>query len=478
MEECIRRTYSVCPVCLKVLPAHLEQRSDGIHLVKTCPEHGMFSTIVWRDKVDFRRWIGATAPLDSDRTPPCPDGCGLCAEHQQGTCCLLYEVTRRCNLDCRFCFADPDSAGDVSIERIREDFGRITDKIRPTLQLSGGEPTMRDDLPRIVRMAVEAGFPYVQLNTNGIRLADDEDYVVELADAGLSFVFLQFDGTDDAIYSKLRGRELMATKMRAIENCGKHRLGVTLVPTLVPGVNTDDVGDLIRLAVSLSPVVRGVHFQPVTYLGRYPQAPADDERYTLDELLEDISIQAGDLVPVEEIRQSHCDHPLCGFHSSFIVRDGKLFSSRGEESEVPSGCCCEADEESETCCCGEDSEEDSEPCCCGEDSEEDSEPCCCGEDPEEEPEPCCCQTTAEQNREHIARRWQRPSRGDDAESPSFDTFLADYLEHTFTVTAMAFQDCYNLDIERLKRCSLHVYDDGRIVPFCAYYLTRAAGSHE
>jgi len=36
---------------------------------------------------------------------------------------------------------------------------------------------------------------------------------------------------------------------------------------------------------------------------------------------------------------------------------------------------------------------------------------------------------------------------------------------------MAFQDAGNIDLERLRRCSLHVFDDGKFVPFCAYYLT-------
>ena len=52
-----------------------------------------------------------------------------------------------------------------------------------------------------------------------------------------------------------------------------------------------------------------------------------------------------------------------------------------------------------------------------------------------------------------------------------DSFLGRVKSNGFTVTAMAFQDAYTLDMERLRRCSLHVYRDGRIIPFCANYLT-------
>ena len=41
---------------------------------------------------------------------------------------------------------------------------------------------------------------------------------------------------------------------------------------------------------------------------------------------------------------------------------------------------------------------------------------------------------------------------------------------------MAFQDAYNLDIERIRRCSLHVYEDGKFMPFCARYLTLGGGT--
>ena len=88
---------------------------------------------------------------------------------------------------------------------------------------------------------------------------------------------------------------------------------------------------------------------------------------------------------------------------------------------------------------------------------------------------CCASATAEQNRAFVARRWERPreygpeSCGGDLHH--LDTFLGRVKTHGFTITAMAFQDAGNLDLERLRRCSLHVFNDGRFVPFCAHYLT-------
>ena len=80
------------------------------------------------------------------------------------------------------------------------------------------------------------------------------------------------------------------------------------------------------------------------------------------------------------------------------------------------------------------------------------------------------------NREYVARHWRRfPEEAKPAESfpeeMDFDTFLYRLRHNSLTLSAMAFQDAMNLNIERLHRCTLHVYDRGRVQPFCARYLT-------
>ena len=156
MSQLLRKTRSVCPICLKNLPAELTRREDGVILLeKTCPEHGDFSVPVWQGRVDFDSWLLGTEALPSDAALHCPTNCGICPEHEIGTCCALLEVTSRCNLRCRYCFADggrgeqdPSQAElKAAIRDIAEGCGG------PLLQFSGGEPTLRDDLPELVRFA-------------------------------------------------------------------------------------------------------------------------------------------------------------------------------------------------------------------------------------------------------------------------------------------------------------------------------------
>ena len=433
-KEIIGRTWSVCPVCRKRIPAKRVLREGEVRLEKTCGEHGPFSSVIWRGHMDYGTWRGKPEELPEEGYRRCAGCTGLCRDHLRSTCCVLLEVTRRCNMECSFCFAGARAPGedgdDYSTEQVKAWVFDLTVPGKTFLQLSGGEPTVRDDLPELIAFARRCGCRYVQLNTNGLRLAEDPEYALQLKDAGLSFVFLQFDGPDDGIYRALRGRDLLQAKIQAIENCAAAGIGVTLVPVIVPGVNDHRIGDIIRFAVRNSPAVRGVHFQPVSYFGRIPREPADTDRFTLDELADAICKQSEGLIRPGQLVPSRCDHPMCGLHGDFIVMPDRtlypLSGRTGSEENRGEGC---------------------------------------RTDP------------ADRNREFIGRRWERtassgavsPEEGS-ADMTDMEVFLSRAKTYGFTVTSMQFQDIWNLDLERLRSCSLHVYRRGKLIPFCANYI--------
>lgn len=433
--ENAERTFSVCPVCLKRLPALRADRGDAVTLERTCREHGFFSAPIWRKRLDFKEWTEDAARLTDGGNPDCPSACGLCASHIRDTCCVLLEVTHKCDLgSCRFCFAGAPRESEPTRGQISAWLRMIVRSGETFLQLSGGEPTTRDDLPEIVAEARRLGCKYIQLNSNGIRLAEEPDYAQALAARGLSFVFLQFDGVNDDIYRHLRGREMLELKERAIQSCGRAGIGVTLVPTVVRGVNDGMLGDIVRFGVARSPAVRGVHFQPACYLGRTPRDISDYDRITIDELLEELYRQCGSAVPRGSLRPSSCDHPLCGFHAGFVALEGGALYSLNRDERRNGDCRADA---------------------------------------------------SARSREFIGRRWSRPSAAcraspnhaaakDAGELTDLDSFLAGSKNHSFTISGMAFQDAGNLDLERLASCSLHVFRDGAMVPFCARYLTPLA----
>ncbi|MEF2231709.1 MAG: radical SAM protein [Pseudodesulfovibrio sp.] len=437
-----REARSVCPVCLNPIPAWHESVDRDTFLVKECPEHGLFRTIVWRGEPDFHAWSRTKIPslprhpiTRADRG--CPLDCGLCDAHRQHTCTALIEVTWRCDLGCLVCFAS--SGASAPPDPTAGEVGRLLDRVlgasgKCNLQLSGGEPTVRDDLPDLIRLAKSRGFPFVQLNTNGLRIGREPGYADALAGAGLDSAFLQFDGTQDAIYAVLRGRPLLETKLAALDALAAAGIGIVLVPTVVPGVNDRDLGAIIRLAAARSPAVRGVHFQPVSYFGRYPEPPGDAARITLPEIMRLLADQTGGAMRLDHFSPPGCEHSHCSFHANYVVgEDGGLRRLGG-------GCGCTPD-----------------------------------------PAPRPASEGADNAKAFVRRQWAAPAPNSGKGLPmappdDLDRFIARAATHTLAVSAMAFQDCWTLDLERLKGCCIHeVSPDGRLIPFCAYNLTSMGG---
>jgi len=444
-------TESLCPVCLARLTARRVMRGTAVYIEKTCPDHGSFAARIWDGAPAFTGWQRPKIPT----RPPycgrpvdrgCPFDCGLCPDHRQRSCTIILEVTDRCNLACPVCYADAGgkNSADPPLAMIAGWFAAARQAgTGSNIQLSGGEPTLRDDLPRIVATGRAAGFDFIQINTNGLRLARDPVFVRELRAAGLSSVFLQFDGTTDAIYRTLRGRDLLKDKIAAIAVCEENRIGVVLVPTLVPGVNDRDIGNILKLAVACSPAVRSVHFQPVSYFGRFPHPPNDKDRITLPRLMRAIEDQSGGTFKASQFSPPGCENALCSFSANFMVMPDKTVRA---VSGAWSGSCC--------------------------------------------PAPAPADIGAAKAIACVARQWAAPPACNCAPAPdptavegtasdntiNLDTFIQRARTHMLAVSAMAFQDVWNLDLERVRDCCIHVMaPDNRLVPFCLYNLTSCRG---
>lgn len=443
----IHRTQSLCPVCLRPVDAFYEREGQTVYLRKTCPEHGSFETPAWDEEQGaplFNAWRSSgrvpAYPLKpfTQRVTGCPFDCGLCPDHSQHTCTGLIEITSRCSLCCPVCFADAGSAEEEpSVELISRQMDALFKASGAcNLQLSGGEPTMREDLENIIALAARKGFGLVQLNSNGLRLGREKGYAERLRRAGLDSVYLQFDAMDDGVCLTLRGRRCLEDKLAAIEACASAGLGVILVCTLVRGINEHLLGQTLRWAVAQGRHVRGLHIQPVSSFGRFPWELAEAPRVTLPEIMSALESQSAGLVHMADFHAPCCEHALCSFSAVYARKDQGL--------ELIGS----------SCCSGSSSKTD-----CIDNAE-----------------------GARISRSFTAAHWRAPlseSTGENAAPPedAFARFLArSGAAQRFTVSAMAFQDAMTLDLERLRNCCIHVVDrSGRLIPFCAYNLTSQDG---
>lgn len=447
-------TESLCPVCLERIAAFRVVRGDGVFLEKRCPTHGAFHTLIWKGQPEIDAWRRpkiATQPAEIGHgvEKGCPFDCGLCPDHRQRSCTIILEVTHRCDLGCPVCYADATSAGeDPPADVVQGWYQRaLQTGGRCNIQLSGGEPTLRDDLPDLIAMGRRLGFSFIQINTNGLRLALEPGYAEVLKAAGAVSVFLQFDGTDDTIYRALRGRALWFHKQAAVEACARAGLGVVLVPTLLPGWNTHAVGDILVTAIKWTPTVRGVHFQPISYFGRYPGPPSDAHRLTLPELMQTIESATGGMFRVDHFRPPGCEHSLCSFHARYILPE----KGRPRPLHTAPVTCCEqtpihAEEGAARAIDSVARQWAGAPA---------------GTAPRPV-EACSCKTT-------ISSKKNR-------QLESLDDFLETARSRTLAISAMAFQDVWNLDLERVRQCCIHIMaPDDRLIPFCLYNLTAADG---
>lgn len=438
----LNRTQSICPVCHKPVRAEYVMDKGKVWLEKSCSDHGSFRALVSDRPKQYMDWtdhivvnIPPKVNITEGEQGECPLHCGTCSNHLQTACCVLIDITERCNQHCPYCFASAEKEGsDIPISEIERKYDLLLElgEERPfNIQLSGGEPTVRDDLPEIIKMGRDKGFEYIQINTNGRRLAEEEGYAGRLKDAGASVIYLQFDGTADDIYVSLRGEPLLDMKLAAIEKCRKAGLPVALVPTIVRDVNFDDIGNMMRFLLENRGVVKGIHFQPAAFFGRYPEG-AEEKRVTMFDCINAVEKQTGGMFRAEELLPITSGHTLCCFYGTFMAEKDGVKSMISEGTRKKGISCCEA------------------------------------MDPLD---------IVRRDRDYVLNKWEVSEEGTwDGEDRSgendvydLDEFLMQIGRNMFTVSGMAFMDLVSMDAERLKRCRVvQLTDEDRLIPFCAY----------
>jgi hypothetical protein len=475
-----RRTGSLCPECVKIVPAILYEENGALVMKKTCQEHGEFKEVCWSD-VDMylkaESWafdgVGIQNPAITDATV-CPYECGLCNLHYSNTALCNIDLTNRCNLKCPVCFANANAAGYVfepEFEQIVYEF-MVLRAQRPipvnAIQFAGGEPTIYPKFVEAVRAAHDLGFAQIQVATNGIRFAVEDGFLEKSFEAGLNTIYLQFDGLKEQNYIQTRGKPLLSIKKKVIERVRAmpqgNRPTICLVPTVVGSFNEDQLGDILNFAIENSDVVKGVNYQPVSLTGRVPDEAREKLRYTLSDLAHDLYEQTGYLTPddwypvpfvapISELvsiltdspKTAFTSHPGCGLASYLILQDD------GEPIPITRFVDIEGLMEDMW---------------------------------------ALAQRARESKIKFVSKVralaiLKKHFKEDQApEGMGLATFLrtvgqmfkdgskrgaAEFSYRTMYIGGMHFQDNYNYDIERVKRCVIHYASpDGRIIPFCAY----------
>ncbi len=476
-------TISLCPECSAKVDARVSEQDGKIIMEKTCPEHGFFRDVVFSDAELYHHimsWnrdvgCGVSNPAVPNATS-CPDDCGMCNLHVSHTVLANIDLTNRCNLACPICFANAsvqDYIYEPSFDQVVGMMQTLRDS-RPVagrvVQFAGGEPTIHPDWFRILRKAGDMGFSHVQCATNGIKFAED-GFAEKSREAGLHTLYLQFDGVDPGLYEKIRGRKgLLDVKMKAIENVRKAGLKIVYVPTIVGGLNDDQVPKIVQFALDTIDVCSGISFQPVAITGRIDDAEREKMRFTLADLANGVNtlgyttkedwFPLSCTTPITELIQALRNepnvmvtcHPLCGLGTYFFVDQNRKPTPVTRFVDIKG----------------------------------------LFDDIQTQADRLKNRTTFKSLYNNLSKfnlfssankRFNSDKAPEGLTLKKFGQTIEGLLDKkagrgnndgtytykTLMVAGMHFMDAYNYDVERVKRCVIHYSTpDGRLYPFCAY----------
>jgi uncharacterized radical SAM superfamily Fe-S cluster-containing enzyme len=480
-EEVLSLTMSVCPYCYRVLPAVILEREGRVYIRRICPEHGVVEEVYYGD-VEFYKRVTAfwdegrgTKHVYTSATKPCPFNCGLCTMHKQHSALINLVVTNRCDLSCWYCFFFAEAAGYVyepTLDQIRFMIRSVKKQgVTVAVQLTGGEPLLREDLVEIIKLLRDEGVKHIQLNTNGLKFAEmftkNPEEAVEYARAmrasGLNTVYLSFDGVTPR--TNWKNHWEVPYILEVFRRAGI--TSVVLVPTIIKGVNTHELGAIIRFAAKHIDIVRSVNFQPVSLTGLMKRHEREKYRITIPEVSKLIEEQTeGEITrdswfPVNasiafsrfiegfsgEFKFEMANHPVCGV-GTYVYVD----KSGGRTRLIP----------------------------------------------------ITKFIDVEGLLEYLREKWVDLLSGgsrivaglkllytirkfiDQDKAPKeFDVFkilvnivlkrsydaLGELHYKLLFIGQMHFMDLYNYDIQRVQRCDIHyAVPDGRLIPFCAFNI--------
>ena len=282
-----------------VAAAYVEK--DGIvYLLKENGSMERIGSKEYWDKIERYKPVDKIAKINTDiRHTKDLVVCGLCDAHKNTTALLNVVVTNRCDLRCWYCFFYEEKAGFVyepDIEKLVEGV-KVAEKFNgyvPPIQITGGEPAMRDDLDKIIKAMVELGSPHVQLNTNsvsiGIEYFENPEKAAEKVsrwrDAGLKTIYTSFDGISPDANSNPKNHYEMPFALQAYKEGGIK--SIVLVPT-VSQINLKETPDIVRFAVhNLDRGIKGVNFQPISLVGLTKKGDREKLRVVQSDIVDEL----------------------------------------------------------------------------------------------------------------------------------------------------------------------------------------------
>lgn len=337
----------MCRSCREIVPARVFFRDGQVWQESLCPRCQNVPALIAGDQAwyldNVLKSFPDRSPLKGARPPQrgCPHDCGPCRWHATPCQLPVISITNACNLNCPICFTYnrkdplyfmPLDALDRTLDWVVESSGPVD-----LINITGGEPTLHPDILAILERCRRPEIGRVTMNSNGIKLAEDEALCRRLAELGV-YVILSFNTFDPATSALIHGRDVVATKLKAIENLTAAGVRMTLLHVMIRDLNERAAGELLDL-MRANDNILSLTVQTMTYTGQGGGAWQPRRHIPVDEASRIVCAQSGGAIELPDFLARPSAHPLC-YSICYMLKTGEklvpftCFATRERITEV------------------------------------------------------------------------------------------------------------------------------------------------
>jgi hypothetical protein len=323
----------MCRGCRRIVPARVFLRSGSVWQQSLCPTCDTQPALLAADQEWYLRHVPPRfpdrAPVKGARPPRagCPHDCGPCTWHATPCQLPIFSVTNACNLNCPICFTynRNDSPWQMSLDEVRRTVDGILESSGPVdlINVTGGEPTLHPQIADVLAECCRPEIGRVTMNSNGLRLAEDPSLCDRLAELGVC-VILSFNTFDAQASQTIHGRDVVAAKLKAIENLTEAGVRMTLLNVLIRGVNEDVPGRILRLMQG-NDLILSLTIQTMTYTGQGGGRFPDRRHIPVDEATAILCRSSDGMLEPSDFAPRPSAHPLC-YAVTYLLKTGSGFT--------------------------------------------------------------------------------------------------------------------------------------------------------
>jgi len=320
----------MCRSCRNVTPARVFFRGGHVWQESLCPACKNTPAMIASDTDwylgNVPRPVPDRAPLKGS-TPPvrgCPHDCGPCTWHASPCQLPVVSITSACNLECPICFTYNRNrdAFHITLEDMRRTVDWIVQSSGPVdlINVTGGEPTLHPRILDILECCKRPEIGRVTMNSNGLILAEDNALCDKLAQLGV-YVILSFNTFDTQASVQIHGRDVVAAKLKAIDNLTRAGVKMTLLNVMIRGVNEDASGGILEL-VRQNDNILSLTVQTMTHTGPGGGKWPNRGHIPVDEAARIVCERSGGDLEFSDFLTRPSAHPLC-YLACYAFKSGR-----------------------------------------------------------------------------------------------------------------------------------------------------------